>query len=44
VKYDDPIEEKFFWMIGKMQEYAVPLISGVFLSLICANAAPHTYL
>ena len=26
-----------------MQEYAVPLLTGVFLSLICANAAPSAY-
>ncbi len=43
-KFDDPVEEKIFWVIGKMQEFAIPLITGVFLALICANASPNNYL
>ena len=27
-----------------MQEYAVPLIMGVLLALVCANASPSSYL
>ena len=40
---EDPVEEWVFFVIAKMQEYAVPLLTGVFLSLICANAAPTAY-